>query len=271
MRTRTGKGAALGMSAVGVAMLLSGCGGGGESEEERTDKALKAILKEYRPRFEQRRAALAAAASHVPKENPGKDSCDRVLDPQPEFHYFDHKSLVLDSYNSPGQGGNVDIALASEAGAPERIADNPGWRLGRFAVAPGWLIRGMWITGPQGPLGTNHFEVTSQYGYEPYKGVEKDPAKRLRKILDVGLNKSYALLFRVTTYRDPEVSEYEAAVVKADVFLADLEKGDVPCRLTASGHPLFVEGRWYSTTPYEDMQSSFQQDISGKLRALTRS
>jgi hypothetical protein len=272
MRTGMGKGAALGMAAVVVAMLLSSCGGGGESEEERTDKALKAVLKEYRPRFEQRRAALAAAASHVPKENPGKDSCDRALDPQPEFHYFDHKSLVLDSYNSPSQGGNVDIVLASEAEAPERIADDPGWKSGRFAVAPGWLIRGMWITGPQGPLGTNRFEVTSQYGYEPYKGAEKDPAKRLRKILDIGLNKRYAVLFRVTTYRDAELrSGYEAAVVKADVFLADLEKGDIPCRLTASGHPLFVEGYWYSATTYEDMQSSFQRDISRKLRALTRS
>jgi hypothetical protein len=86
----------------------------------------------------------------------------------------------------------------------------------------------MWITGPQGPLGTNHVKVTSRYGYEPYKGVEKDPARRLRKILDVGLHKRYAALFRVTTYREPGRPGDEAAVVKADVFLADLEKGECP-------------------------------------------
>lgn len=148
MRTGIWKGAALGMAAAVVAMPLSGCGGGGggDSEEERTNRALKAILKEYGPRFEQRRAALAAAASRLPKDSPGKNSCGRELDPQPDFQYFDHKSLVLDSYNSPDQGGNVDIASASEADTPERIADDPGWKLGRFAVAPGWLIRGMWIT-----------------------------------------------------------------------------------------------------------------------------
>lgn len=271
MRTGIWKGAALGTAVVVVAMLLSGCGGDGDSEEERTDRALKAILKGYGPRFEQRRAALAAAASRLPKDSPDKNSCDRELDPQPEFQHFDHKSLVLDSYNSPDQGGNVDIASASEAHTPERIADDPGWKLGRFAVAPGWLIRGMWITGPQGPLGTNHFEVTSRYSYEPYKGVEKDPARRLRKILDVGLHKRYAALFRVTTYREPGRPGDEAAVVKADVFLADLEKGDIPCRLTATGDPLFVKDYWYSTTPYEDMQTSFQLDISSKLAAMTRS
>ncbi|MFI6435241.1 hypothetical protein [Streptomyces sp. NPDC050759] len=266
-----GKGAALGMAVAVVAMLLSGCGGGGDSEEERTAKDLKAILKEYGARFEQRRAALAAAASRLPKNNPVKNSCDRELDPRPYFQPFDHKSRVLDSYNSPDQGGNVDIASASEADTPERIADRPGWKLGRFAVAPGWLIRGMWITGPQGPLGTNHFEVTSRYGYEPYKGVEEDPARRLRKILDVGLHKRYAALFRVTTYREPGRPGDEAAVVKADVFIADLEKGDIPCRLTATGEPLDVKGYWYSTTPYEDMQTSFQLDISSKLGAMTRS
>ncbi|MDT9700963.1 hypothetical protein [Streptomyces sp. P17] len=271
MRTGVRKGAAPGMVAVVVAMLLSGCGGVGESEEERTDRAMKAILKEYRPRFEQRRAALAAAAARLPKDSPDKNSCARKLDPQPEFRHFDHKSLVLDSYNSPDQGGNVDIASANEAHTPERIADDPGWTLGRFAVAPGWLIRGMWITGPQGPLGTNRFEVTGRYGYEPYKGVEKDPSRRLRKILDVGLHKRYAALFRVTAYREPGRPGDEAAVVKADVFLADLEKGDIPCRLTATGEPLFVKGHWYSTTPYEDMQTSFQLDISSKLAAMTRS
>jgi hypothetical protein len=65
MRTGIGKGAALGMAAVVVAMLLSGCGGGGTGEEGRTGRALKAILKEYGPRFEQRRTALAAAASRL--------------------------------------------------------------------------------------------------------------------------------------------------------------------------------------------------------------
>lgn len=269
MRTGIWKGTALGMAAAVVAML-SGCGGGGDSEEERTDGALMAILKEYRPRFERQRAALAAAASRSPKDSPDKNSCDRELDPLPDFQYFDHKSLVLDSYNSSDQGGNVDIASASEADTPERIADDPGGKLGRFAVAPGWLIRGMWITGPQGPLGTNRFEVTSRYGYEPHKGVEKDPARRLRKILDVGLHKRYAALFRVRTYREPAGPVDEAAAVKADVFLADLEKGDIPCRLTASGNPLSVKGHWYSTTPYEDMQISFQLDISSKLQTMTR-
>jgi hypothetical protein len=261
------------MAAVVVAMLLSGCGGGGESEEERTDRALKEVLKEYRPRYEQRRAALAAAASRVPKESLSKESCDRTLDPRPEFIGFDHKSLIVHSYNSPSQGGNVDIASASEADVPERIADNPGSKLGRFAVAPGWLIRGMWITGPQGPLGTNHFEVTSQFGYEPYQGVEQDPAKRLRKILDIGLHKRYALLYRVTTYEGPTTQDRDIEdVVRADVFLADLEKGDMPCRLTAAGHDYDVKGiplSWHSATPYEDMQTSFQLDIDAKLRTLT--
>ncbi|RKF27514.1 hypothetical protein [Micromonospora globbae] len=263
-----------GMVAAVVAMLLSGCDGSDEREEDRSDRALKEVLEEYRPRYEQRRVALADAASRVPRESPGKDSCDRTLDPEPDFVHFDHTSLVLDSYNSPGQGGNVDIAPLSEAGVPEQIADNPSQKLGRFAVAPGWLIRGMWVTGPQGPLGTNRFEVTSQYGYEPYKGVEKDPATRLRKILDVGLHKRYALLYRVTTYDDPYARDGDVKdVVRADVFLADLEKGDVPCRLTATGHDYDMEGvelSWHSGTPYEDMQVTFQLDIDAKLRILTR-
>ncbi|MFI8215827.1 hypothetical protein [Streptomyces sp. NPDC085932] len=261
------------MAAVLIATLLSGCAGdgGGDSKEERTDRALKGILKEYEVRFEQRREALVTAASHLPQDSPGKDSCDRELNPRPKFQHFNPKSLVLDSYNNPDQGGNVDIVAASEADTPERITDDPGLKLGRFAVAPGWLIRSLWITGPHGPLGTNHFEVTDRYGYEPYKGAEKDPAMRLRKILDVGMHKRYAALFRVTTYREPSGPGDESALVKADVFLADLEKGDVPCRLTASGEPLFVKGYWSSTTPYEDMQTSFQLDISSKLRDMTRS
>ncbi|MFD3519971.1 hypothetical protein [Streptomyces sp. NPDC058653] len=75
----------------------------------------------------------------------------------------------------------------------------------------------------------------------------------------------------MTTYGEPERPADEAAVVKADVFLADLEKGDIPCRLTASGEPLFVNGHWYSTAPYKDMQTSFQSDIRTKLTAMDRS
>ncbi|MEU9443539.1 hypothetical protein AB0D42_22055 [Streptomyces sp. NPDC048304] len=240
MRTGMWKGAALGMAAVVVAMLLSGCGGGGTGQEGRTDRALKAILKEYGPRFEQRRTALAAAASRLSKFSPEKGSCDGKLDPRPDFQPFDHKGLVLDSYNR------------------------------------GWLIRGMWITGPQGPMGTNHFKVTSRYGYEPYNGVERDPARRLRKILDVGLHKRDAAVFRVTTYREPGRPGDEAAVVKADVFLADLEKGDIPCRLTASGHPLFVKGhcafehpvrRHADLAPIEQRQQTSRHD--SQLTQLT--
>ncbi|MEU2923498.1 hypothetical protein ABZ636_00290 [Streptomyces sp. NPDC007251] len=117
------------MAVVVVAMLLSGCGGGGAGGEERTDRALKAILKEYGPRFEQRRTALAAAASRLSKDRPGKGSRDRKADPRPDFQPFDHKGLVLDNYNSPDQGGNVDIASVGEADTPERIADDPGWKL----------------------------------------------------------------------------------------------------------------------------------------------
>ncbi|MGW3625543.1 hypothetical protein [Streptomyces sp. NPDC000880] len=270
MRTGMQKGAALGMAAVVVAMLLSGCGGNEESEEERTDKVLKGILKEYRPRYEERRTALAVAASHLPKGSPGKGACDREVDPRPTFLQYDHTDQILS--NSPAsQGGNVDIALASEADAPERIVDDPSWSLGRFALAPGWLIRGLWVTGPQGPLGTNHFEVDSQYAYQPYKGVEEDPAKRLRKVLDIGLHMRYALLYRVTAYNDPEARPgYDEEMARADVFLADLETGDIPCRLIATGRPLYVEGHWYSTTPYDDMQRSFGHDIRDKLSALTR-
>ncbi|MER7805114.1 hypothetical protein ABTX71_32900 [Streptomyces parvulus] len=271
MRTRIGKGAALGLATVTVAVLLSGCGGDGESDEERVDAALEAVLKQYRPRFEQRRVALGAAASRLSEGRPGENSCDRALDPRPDFQSFDHQSLALDSYNSPGRGGNVDIVSASEARVPERIVDDPGVKLGRFAVAPGWLIRGLWVTGSQGPLGTNRFEVTSRYGYEPYKGAEEDPVRRLRKMLDVGLHKSYAALFRVTDYREPGRPGDEAAIVKAEVFLADLVTGDVLCRFTAAGKPLFVTGHWYSTTPYEDMQRSFQLDVSRKVAALASS
>jgi len=265
VRARKRRGAALGMAAVAVAALLSGCGGEEETEEERIQRVLKAIIKEYRPRFEQRRAALTAAASQLPKGSPRKVTCHRELDPRPEFF------AQLHPHPLPPKQGNVDIALANEASAPERIVEDPGRALRRFAVAPSWLIRGLWITGPQGPLGTDHFEVGSNYAYEPYEGVEKDPAKRLRQVLGIGLQMRYVLLFRVTTYHDGDNGEIEKAVVKADVFLADLEKRDIPCRLTASGRPLYVAPApigWSSGTPYEDMQSSFQLNIKDKLRTL---
>ncbi|WP_309244340.1 helix-turn-helix domain-containing protein [Micromonospora parastrephiae] len=277
MRCDTWKGAALGTLAVLAAMLVTGCDAGGQSEPERndrsveTDRSMKEVLKEYQPRFEQRRAALAAAAAKVPEKGAGKASCARRLDPRPEFIWFDHTSQASDSYNSPDKGGNVDIAATTEAGTPERIVDDPGSTLNRFAVPPGWLVRGLWITGPQGPLGTNEFKVTSQYGDEPYLGVEKDPVQRLRKILDLGLHKRYMLLYRVTTFAFPDAEGQDN--VRADVFLADLEKGDLPCRLVADGHDYDVRGGLVETvslTPYEDMQTSFQIHISDKLRSLTR-
>ncbi|MGQ5261769.1 hypothetical protein ACTWLT_13510 [Micromonospora sp. ZYX-F-536] len=271
MRCGKWKGTVLGTVAVLAAMLFTGCDAGGQSEPEPIDASMKEVLKEYQPRFEQRRVALAAAVAKVPEKGVGKASCARTLDPRPEFIWFDHTSKVLDSYNSPDKGGNVDIVATTEAGAPEQIVDNPGSTLNRFAVPPGWLVRGLWITGPQGPLGTNEFKVTSQYGYEPYLGVEKDPVQRLRKILDLGLHKRYVVLYRVTTFTFPDAEGRDT--VRADVFLADLEKGDLPCQLVADGSRYGTSGGpvgWVSLTPYEDMQTSFQIHISDKLRSLTR-
>ncbi|MEU4476059.1 hypothetical protein [Micromonospora sp. NPDC023888] len=277
MRCDNWKGTALGAVAVLAAMLFTGCDAGGQSEPEgidrsvETERSMKEVLKEYQPRFEQRRAALVAAVTKVPEKGAGKASCARTLDPRPEFIWFDPKTRILDSYNSPDKGGNVDIAATTEAATPERIVDNPGSTLSRFAVPPGWLVRGLWITGPQGPLGANEFKVTSQYGYEPYLGVENDPVQRLRKILDLGLHKRYILLYRVTTFAFPDAEGQEK--VRADVFLADLEKGDLPCQLVADGHSYDTRGGpvgSVSLTPYEDMQTSLQIHISDKLRSLTR-
>ncbi|MET8358771.1 hypothetical protein [Micromonospora sp. NPDC005171] len=271
MRCGKWKGAALGTVAVLAAMLFTGCEADGQIEPKPVDGSMREVLKEYQPRFEQRRAALTAAAAKVSEKGVGKASCARTLDPRPEFIWFEHTSKVLDSYNSPDKGGNVDIVATTEAGAPEQIVDNPGSTLNRFAVPPGWLVRGLWITGPQGPLGTNEFKVTSRYGDEPYLGVEKDPVQRLRKILDVGLHKRYVLLYRVTTFTFPDAEGQD--IVRADVFLADLEKGDLPCQLVVDGSRYGTSGGpvgWVSLTPYEDMQTSFQIHISDKLRSLTR-
>ncbi|MFI6234513.1 hypothetical protein ACIBD9_13230 [Micromonospora sp. NPDC050784] len=258
--------------AVLAAMLFTGCDAGGrQSEPQRPDGPMREVLKEYQPRFDQRRAALAAAAAKVPAKGVSKASCARRLDPRPEFVWFDPTSRASNSYNSPDKGGNVDIAATTEAGTPERIVDDPGSTLNTFAVPPGWLVRGLWITGPQGPLGTNEFKVTSQYGDEPYRGVEKDPVQRLRKLLDLGLHKRYMLLYRVTTFAFPDAEGQDN--VRADVFLADLEKGDLPCQLVADGHSYDVRGglvESVSLTPYKDMQTTFQIDISDKLRSLTR-
>jgi len=267
------RGAALGVAAVLVATLLSGCDGSEESaddKEARTERALRQILEEYRPRYEERRAALAAAASHLPEGTPGEGRCDRPVNPRPLF--LPYKSTdVVTSGKPGGRYGNVDAAPSGEAGTPERIADRPGPGLGRFALAPGRLIRGLWITGAQGPLGTDRFKAGADYARQPYKDAEKDPARRLRAVLDIGLHMRYVLLYRVTAYQDPAApSGYEKAMARADVFLADLEKGDIPCRLVATGRPSYVKGHWYSTAWYADMQSSFANDIQDQLKELTR-
>jgi len=277
MRGRTWRRFAIGAVAALAATPVAGCGTGGDSGPGPVDRSLKAVLAEYRPRFEQRRAALAAVAAQVTAlgaSGAAAASCARPVDPAPRFSSFEHTKLVLDSYNSPEMGGNVDIVGTDEAGAPEEIAEHPDARLHRFAVPPGWLIRGMWITGPQGPLGTNRFAVTREFGHEPYTGVEEDPVLRLRKILDVGLHKRYVLLYRVTTYDFPStVTDTVTDTVQGDVVLADLETGDLPCRLVADGFSYGVVTIPQTSdgyTPYGQMQISFQLDIDSTLRKLTR-
>jgi hypothetical protein len=267
VRTRS-----LGVAATAVALLLSGCNSNdGESAERRTEQAMRQVLKEYQPRFEQRRAALDAVAASVSGASSAKPSCDRKPDPEPKFTSTSSRSLAGDSYNSPDKGGNVDALQVSEAASPEAMENRPA--RSQFILEPGWLVRGLWITGPQGPLGTDHFKVDSQYGYEPYDGAEKDPVVRLSKILDVGLHKRYVVLYRVTSFGDPDPDDNDPQdIVTADAFLADLEKRDLLCRFVATGHSYDMAGseiRVHSTTPYEDMQTTFQLDIDDKLRDLT--
>jgi len=270
VRTRS-----LGVAVTAVALLLSGCNSNdGESAERRTEQAMRQVLKEYQPRFEQRRAALDAVAASVSGASSAKPSCDRKPDPEPQFTSTDtrsSRSLAMYSYNSPDKGGNVDALQVSEAASPEAMENRPA--PSQFVLEPGWLVRGLWITGPQGPLGTDHFKVDSQYGYEPYDGAEKDPVVRLGKILDVGLHKRYVVLYRVTSDGDPDPDDNDPQdIVTADAFLADLEKRDLPCRFVATGHSYDMAGteiRVHSTTPYEDMQTTFQLDINDKLRDLT--
>jgi hypothetical protein len=45
----------------------------------------------------------------------------------------------------------------------------------------------------------------------------------------------------------------------------------MPCRVAASGHPLFVKGHRHSNAPYEDMQTSLQLNSGSKRAAMTRS
>ncbi|WP_275293424.1 hypothetical protein [Amycolatopsis sp. La24] len=159
--------------AVAATLLLSGCGNGddGATQKRQTEQAMKQVLKEYQPRFEQRRAALAAVAKTVPATSPAKPSCDRKLSPKPEFISLDGN--VMDSYNSPGKGGNVALLQASEATTLESMEDRAGQKQHQFSLPAGWLVQGMWITGPQGPLGTGHFKVDATYGYEPYGASKK--------------------------------------------------------------------------------------------------
>jgi len=255
-----------------VAALVAGCSGPGETDEQRAEREMRDVLAEYQPRFAQRRVALAAAAEQVRADSADPASCERALDPAPVFLGHDDRDLVMNSYNSPEQGGNVDAVPLHQAAVPEQIADRPTGGTEPFAVAPGRLVRGMWITGPQGPLGTNRFPVTARYGDEPYRGAEHDPVRRLRKILDVGLHKRYVALYRVTGERHPEPGATDPRdTVTADVFLADLERGDVPCRFVATGHDYDLAGvdiSVHSATPYEDLRTTFQLDIAERLRTL---
>ncbi|MEU8388068.1 hypothetical protein [Micromonospora sp. NPDC048842] len=75
----------------------------------------------------------------------------------------------------------------------------------------------------------------------------------------------------MTTFTFPDAEGRD--IVRADVFLADLEKVDLPCQLVAEGSRQGTSGGpvgWVSLTPYKDMQTSLQIHISDKLRSLTR-
>jgi hypothetical protein len=69
--------------------------------------------------------------------------------------------------------------------------------------------------------------------------------------LDQWCLRRYILLYQVMTYDDPDARDEDIQdLVTAEAILADLDRGDIPCRFIATGHDYDMAGpdiSWHST------------------------
>jgi hypothetical protein len=264
MRTRT---TALG-AVLALAFLVSGCGSDDDDEEYPVT-----VLSEYRPRYDGIRTALAESASRLPQERPARNACSRAVTPL--------LSVADDEFTYEEITDNAELFMEGDLTSPDvpENRDAPA-SLDRFTVRSGYLARGLRITGPKGPLGSNDFKVGPDYGSETYRVGEEDPGRRLAKILDTGLRMRYVVALRVVKYTPPDVKsvpeevgwgQYAVGEVTVDAFVIDLKQRDVPCRFRASGqtaHSVFWTEGTAEEAIYKDIRRSLSIEIYSTLRKM---
>ncbi|MER8161011.1 hypothetical protein [Streptomyces sp. NPDC094472] len=247
-------------------LLVPGCGNDDDDEEYPVT-----VLSEYRPRYDKIRTVLAESASHLPQERPARNACSRAMTPKLSVADYEHEHEEVTD--------NAELFMQDDltsADVPEN-RDTPA-SLDRFTVLPGYLARGLRITGPKGPLGSNDFKVGPDYG-ETYD-VEKDPGRRLAKILDAGLGMRYVVALRVLKYTPPDVKsvpeevgwgQYAVGEVTVDAFVIDLKQGDIPCHLRArgqSGHSVWWTEGTAEQAIYKDIRESLSIEVYDTLRKI---
>ncbi|MGN9763009.1 hypothetical protein [Streptomyces sp. SD31] len=249
-----------------LVLLLPGCGSDDDDEEYPVT-----VLSEYRSRYDRIRTALAESASHLPQESPARNACSRAMTPKLSVADYEYESEEITD--------NAELFMEEDLTSPDVPAnrDTPA-SLDRFTVLPGYLARGMRITGPKGPLGSNEFKVGPDYG-ESYE-VEDDPGRRLGKILDAGLRMRYVVALRVLKYTPPAVKsfpedlgwgQYAVGEATVDAFVIDLKRGDVPCHFRTSGetaHSVFWTEGTAEQAIYKDIRRSLSMEIYDTLRKM---
>jgi hypothetical protein len=249
-----------------VTPVVTGCGDDGPDEPRYPEN----ILTEYRPRYDVLRAAVAAGTPSLPADPaPATAACTRPVEPAFDYIRYD----AVENF----EPGNTETVLAEWASDLAYPLDRT---LTKYSVVPGFLARGLQITGDRGPLGSNEYAVGPGYARETDKTGAMDKTVLLRKVLDAGLRIRYLVVLRVTAFTQPvPITEPNEARfvgdVSVDASVLDLVTGDVPCRFraaaTASNAVQWAER--FSTAEdrlFQDMQTSLDLTIDRQLTALTK-